>query len=256
MNDGTNRQEGRAGSGRVSLSALLAACAAGDERSPSTTTRVATTEGATTTVRPYGAAPLADLFEDAPACALTPQQSEGPYYFDAELIRSDVREDRRGVPLRLAVRVREPDGGEPLNDAVVDIWHCDAEGVYSGFEAASRGAGPADGPTDDARYLRGAQVTNAEGIVEFVTIYPGWYRGRTVHIHTKVHLDDRELLTTQLYFDDAISTAVLGREPYSGHRGRDTFNQDDSIFDARTCLKLSREADGYLGVISFDVATA
>ena len=253
MNDGTNRSQPLAGSGSVSLAALLAACRADDERGPSTTTQVTTTEGATTTVRPSHAAGLAELFDDAPACPLTPEQTEGPYYFDADLIRSDIREDRRGVPLRLAIRVRRQGSGEPLNNAVVDIWHCDAEGTYSGFEAASRGAGAAGGPTDDARYLRGAQVTNSDGIVEFKTIYPGWYRGRTVHIHAKVYLDDRELLTTQLYFDEAISGAVLRREPYSDHTGRDTFNEDDTIFDERTRLKLSHDDDGYLGVISFDI---
>jgi protocatechuate 3,4-dioxygenase beta subunit len=255
-NDGTNRRQALAGVGSVSLTALFAACGADDERGPSTTTEVTTTKGATTTVRPYRAARLADLFDDAPACTLTPQQAEGPYYLDTDLIRSDIREDRRGVPLSVAIRVRGQGSGEPLNNAVVDVWHCDAGGIYSGFEAASRGDRAAHGPTDDARYLRGAQVTNSDGIVEFKTIYPGWYRGRTVHIHTKVHLDNRELLTTQLYFDEAISAAVFRREPYSGHTGRDTFNEADSIFDERTRLKLSPEDDGYLGVISFDVASA
>ena len=256
MNDGPNRRQALAGRGSVSLAALLAACDADDERAPSTTTQVTTSEGATTTVRPYRAARLAGLFDDAPACTVTPQQAEGPYYLDTDLIRSDIREDRQGVPLSLAIRVRGQRIREPLNSAVVDVWHCDADGIYSGFEAASRGESAAHGPTDEARYLRGAQVTNSDGIVEFKTIYPGWYRGRTVHIHAKVHLDNRALLTTQLYLDEAVTAAVHRREPYSDHTGRDTFNEDDSIFDERTRLKPVREGDGYLGVISFDVASA
>ena len=85
----------------------------------------------------------------------------------------------------------------PIKDAVVDIWHCDAGGVYSGFEAG-----------EGERFLRGTQVTNADGIAEFTTIYPGWYQGRTVHIHAKVHLDSQTVLTTQLFFDDAVSAQV------------------------------------------------
>jgi protocatechuate 3,4-dioxygenase beta subunit len=123
---------------------------------------------------------------------------------------------------------------------VVDIWHCDAVGSYSGFE-------------EEGTFLRGTQVTDAVGVVEFTTVYPGWYRGRTVHIHAKVHLDKRTALTTQLYFDEQVTAAVYEREPYSADTGRDTFNDSDGIFDERTVLSLSREGSGYRGVISLDV---
>ncbi len=112
------------------------------------------------------------------SCEATAELTEGPYYFDADALRSDIREDREGVTLRLGIRVRSAGDCAPIKDAVVDIWHCDAGGVYSGFEAG-----------EGERYLRGTQVTNADGVAEFTTIYPGWYRGRTVHIHAKVHLD-------------------------------------------------------------------
>jgi protocatechuate 3,4-dioxygenase beta subunit len=147
----------------------------------------------------------------------------------------------------------------------VDIWHCDAGGVYSGFESASTAGGqPAGRPggggssrTDQEIYLRGAQVTNADGIVEFVTIYPGWYRGRTVHIHTKVHLDTSTTLTTQLYFDDAVSATVYETEPYSTHAGRDTTNARDGVMrtggGTPPMLTLSTDGDGYLGLITISV---
>jgi hypothetical protein len=93
-----------------------------------------------------------------------------------------------------------------------------------------------------------AQVTNADGIVEFVTIYPGWYRGRTVHIHAKVHLDGSTLLTTQLYFDEAVTEAVYASDPYAEHSGRDTFNDTDGIFDSRTVPTLDEDGGGYLGL--------
>ena len=250
-----NRRQALASLGTVSLGALLTACG-GDERSPGPVD-VTTTEGTSTSVRPRSDGSLSELFEDAPACTLSPQGTEGPYYFDAEAIRGDIREGREGATLRLALRVRTAGRCEPLGSAVVDIWHCDARGVYSGFESASRGGGPpAGGPNDGETYLRGAQVTNSDGIVEFTTIYPGWYPGRTPHIHAKVHVDRRTVLTTQLYFDDDLTTTVYRREPYASARRRTDFNETDGIFDRRLVLSLSRDGDGYLGVFSFDVERA
>jgi protocatechuate 3,4-dioxygenase beta subunit len=96
-------------------------------------------------------------------------------------------------------------------------------------------------------------VTDSDGIVEFTTIYPGWYTGRTVHIHAKVHVDTATVLTTQLYFDEEITAAVYEQEPYSSDTERDTFNDTDGVFDEQLLLDLSERDDGYLGLISFDV---
>jgi protocatechuate 3,4-dioxygenase beta subunit len=254
MTNHLNRRQAL-GLGAVSLGTLLASCGGDDEAT--TSADVATADGTTTTVQPQTTTG-SDLFGDESSCTLTPQETEGPYYFDADSIRSDIREDREGVPLRLAIRVREADECAPLQNAVVDIWHCDATGIYSGFEAASTGGpgGGGSGPTDEETYLRGAQVTNSDGIVEFTTIYPGWYRGRTIHIHAKVHIDRQTVLTTQLYFDEEVTASVYEREPYASDSGRDTFNDNDNIFDEQLLLKLSEDGDGYLGVISFDVGTA
>jgi protocatechuate 3,4-dioxygenase beta subunit len=176
--------------------------------------------------------------------------TEGPYYFDVDAIRSDIREDRAGLPLRLALRVQDATECAPITNAVVDVWHCDATGIYSGFESASTGGA---NTRDDETYLRGAQVTNDAGVVEFLTVYPGWYRGRTTHIHVKVHLDRSTLLTSQLFFDEDVTAAVYQREPYASDRGRDTFNDDDSIFDEQMVLTLSPDSDGYLGVMTLGV---
>jgi protocatechuate 3,4-dioxygenase beta subunit len=254
MNPSFNRRRALAAFGSVSLGALVAACGGGDGDS---TTEVSTTDGGTTTVEPKttSGASTADLFGDSSSCTLTAEQTEGPYYFDADSIRSDIREDREGTPLRLAIRVRDADSCEPLKNAVVDLWHCDALGSYSGFEAAS-GGGPGGGRTDEEKYLRGAQVTNADGIVEFVTVYPGWYQGRTVHIHGKVHVDNQTALTTQFFFDDKVSERVYESSPYSQRSGRDVLNDNDNIFDESLLLDLSREGKGYLGVTSLDVRAA
>jgi protocatechuate 3,4-dioxygenase beta subunit len=142
------------------------------------------------------------------------------------------------------VRVRDAAECEPISNAVVDVWHCDAAGGYSGFEGE-------DGET----YLRGAQVTNGDGIVEFTTIYPGWYPGRTVHIHAKVHLERQTVLTTQFYFDDDFSAKVFEGDAYASAGGRDAFNDSDGIYDRNLELTLSEEDDGHLGLITLDVAS-
>jgi protocatechuate 3,4-dioxygenase beta subunit len=240
---GLSRRQALAGFGSVSLGALVAACS-GDDDAP--TARVETSDGTTSTVEPKGSSgDLASRFEDAATCTQTAEQTEGPFYFDVDSIRSDIREDRRGATLRLGVRVRDAGECEPIANAVVDVWHCDAVGDYSGFEGE-------DGET----YLRGAQVTNRDGIAEFTTIYPGWYPGRTVHIHAKVHLDRQTVLTTQFYFDDEFSAKVFEGDAYGSAAGRDAFNDSDGIYDRSLELTLSEERGGYLGLITLDVATA
>ena len=246
--DGTpriDRRQALGALGSVGLGALLAACGGGDGGGDPTP--VATTDGGTATVEPKAtpSAGLADRFGDDSRCTLTPEVAEGPFYFDADAIRRDIREDREGTPLRLGIRVREADSCEPIADAVVDVWHWDAGGTYSGF-----------GPSDDERFLRGAQVTNRDGIVEFLTIYPGWYPARTTHIHAKVHLDRSTVLTTQVYFDEDSNAAVYATAPYAQRSGREVFNDGDRIFSEDLLLDLSREGDEYVGVISFDVASA
>jgi protocatechuate 3,4-dioxygenase beta subunit len=199
------------------------------------------------------------MSDEADGCSLTAEQAEGPYYIDARLIRRDITEGKTGVPLRLGIRVRDVAGCAPIAGAAVDVWHCDALGIYSGFEATSKTAGePADAdfpdtPTDEHRYLRGTQITDSDGIVEFQTIYPGWYRGRTVHIHAKVLVDGQVVLTTQLYFDEDHTSQVYRSEPYASDPGRDTFNDTDSIFDDGPLLSLSRDGDAYRALITLDV---
>ena len=242
--------------GAVSVGALLAACGASDD--PVISTGVTTSDGTTATVAPQtgSAASIDDLFADSASCTLTPEETEGPYHLDVGAIRSDIREDRDGTNLRVAIRVQDAAACTPIANAVVDIWHCDAEGLYSGFESVSMGGPGGSGPTDDDTFLRGVQVTNAKGIVEFLTVYPGWYRGRTVHIHAKVHVDSATALTTQMYFDEDATDAVYATDPYAQRTGRDTFNDSDGIFDPGLVMTLAGNGDGYLGVMTFGVDAA
>jgi len=259
MEQQISRRAALTAAGGVGLTALLAACArnGGAASDVTTSAQVPTSDGGTATVQPQTTSTpaTADLFDDSATCTLAPEETEGPYYFEVDAIRSDIREDREGTPLRLGVRVQDA-ACEPVSGAAVDIWHCDALGIYSGFESASTGGGAGGSRTDEETYLRGVQVTNSEGIVEFLTVYPGWYRGRTVHIHAKVHLDSRTLLTTQFFFDEAVTDAVYADEPYAQKGQRDTDNDSDNIYDEQTLLTLREDGDGYLGAITVGVAAA
>ena len=167
---------------------------------------------------------------ETPRCVLTPAQTEGPYFVDERLQRSDIRGDpadgaaRPGALLALTLRVFALDGAAcaSLAGAIVDLWHCDAAGVYSDVEdmrLATRGA----------KFLRGYQVTDANGRVRFTTIYPGAYPGRAVHIHFKVRTSTSQF-TSQLYFDDALTDRVYAQPPYIG--GRRTRNAQDGLYRA------------------------
>jgi protocatechuate 3,4-dioxygenase beta subunit len=166
-----------------------------------------------------GAGPAA-VASGALSCVLTPEQTEGPYYIAKEAVRRNITEGRPGVPLQLRAFVVNASTCKPIRSAAVDIWHADAGGVYSGF-----GSGAAS-----RTFMRGIQRTNAKGLALFRTVYPGWYQGRTVHIHVKVHLGGNVVHTGQLYFPDAVTDAVYRNAPYSSRPNRDVRNASDSIF--------------------------
>src|ERR687889_1498632 len=193
-------------------------------------------------------------------CVVRPEQTEGPYYVDTGLDRSDIREEREGVPLELTFNVSRVDEGDasacgPLAGAVVDVWHCDAAGEYSGVE--DRGAGDFD--TTGATFLRGYQLTDENGTATFTTIYPGWYQGRAVHIHFTIR-DSPESqqgyeFTSQLYFDDALTDEVQSQGPYAEKGERDLRNREDGIFQGggdELLLDLTENGQGYAA--TFDIA--
>jgi protocatechuate 3,4-dioxygenase beta subunit len=201
------------------------------------------------------------------SCILAPEQTEGPYYIAREKVRANITEKRHGTPLNLRLRVVDASACRAIKGATVDIWHCDAGGIYSGFEAASTGAAPGGsaGPTDKDTFLRGIQFTDARGLAQFETIYPGWYRGRTVHIHVKVHLHHDSVghvvHTGQLYFSDSLTAHVYRSGPYKSRAAaRDTFNNTDPIFAGggrQSLLSIKPDGHGgYVGTIVLGVRTA
>lgn len=161
-----------------------------------------------------------------PACVLTPRQTEGPFYFDPKQIRRNVTEGRPGTPLQVALQVVEAGTCRPIQDALVDIWHTDAAGVYSGYtRQGERGDVDATGET----FLRGSQITAANGLVQFESIYPGWYPGRAVHIHFKVRFANQTVVTSQLYFPDEVTDRAYAAAPYNQRPQGWTTNAADGV---------------------------
>ena len=212
-----------------------------------------------------GTARAVAALASTPSCVLTPELTEGPYYIANHLVRRDITEGRPGLPLVLHLSVLNASTCSPIRGATVELWHCDAGGVYSGYgSGGGGGGGPGGGhatPTNGLRFLRGAQRTDALGRASFRTIYPGWYTGRTTHIHVKVHAGGRVVHTGQLFFDQLTSDAVYRRAPYATHgqgrAGSYTTNGQDSIFaagGARSLLSLHpRGGGGYDGRIVLGV---
>jgi protocatechuate 3,4-dioxygenase beta subunit len=195
-----------------------------------------------------------------PVCTLTPEQIEGPFYLDQARIRESISEGKPGVPLQLDLRVREASAScAPIPRAAVDVWQCDALGIYSGYEGAAIAPRHVE-PVDDKTFLRGTQLTDAVGAVRFRTIYPGWYSGRTPHVHLKVRVGARTA-TTQLYFPDEVTDAVYARAPYDRHPNRDTTNATDRFLGqiADTSLvtwTMTRDGDGYVAAATVALRTS
>lgn len=194
-----------------------------------------------------------------PACVVQPEQTEGPYFVDQMLKRSDIRPDpitgaiKAGLPLRVAFTVSQvgSDGRcAPLPGAQVDLWQCDAAGVYSGVQDRNF-------DTMGQNFLRGHQMTDARGTANFVTIYPGWYPGRAVHVHFKIRTTPAAQkgheFTSQLYFDEGLNDRVFARAPYAGRTGQRVRNEADGIFrngGSQLMLPVIESTDGYAGAFS------
>jgi protocatechuate 3,4-dioxygenase beta subunit len=307
---GLDRRRALKFAGAFGGAALLAACGAsgpGTVKSSTTTgetpakpsSEVPTT--APTTASPGSVAPSSpSIAAPAAAIPLAAETTEGPYYLDLNNVRGDLREDRKGAQLDLSIAVVD-ETGAPIAGAAVDIWHCDAEGTYSGFTNASAvgnggggvGRGPGSGgpppgaggqggpppgggngpggdqsaqsgnrsvqvatPGDSSTFLRGTQIADAAGKVSFTTVFPGWYQGRTVHIHVLAHVGGKVVHVGQVFFDDAFIDDVFAKNaPYSSRPARSQRNASDGIFrQAGGVISLATpSASGYSAAVTMAV---
>jgi protocatechuate 3,4-dioxygenase beta subunit len=165
------------------------------------------------------------------SCVLTPEAGEGPFYLDPKLQRSDITSGQPGAPLQLSLQIVRSGDCSTLANARVDVWHADALGLYSGYEKQSGVGGISTKPAIGQQYLRGTQFTDKIGNVQFRTIFPSWYGGRTPHVHFKVFLGGNEVVASQIFFPDEISREVFAQwQPYREHASkRTTFNDNDPI---------------------------
>lgn len=193
------------------------------------------------------------VVDAAGVCFLTPDIVDGPYYKDKAIVRQDITEGRKGIPLELRVRLVDA-ACRPIAGARVDTWQADALGIYSDFAHQGDDLSVA---TMGQTFLRGTQMSDANGLVVFRTIYPGWYRARTAHIHFKIHLGGRTRLTTQLFFPDALNEFIYTQVPgYTRSAIRDTLNVTDWILadsSRATVAQIREEADRYVASIIYGV---
>tara|TARA_R110002096_G_scaffold126532_2_gene273560 strand:+ start:49124 stop:49915 length:792 start_codon:yes stop_codon:yes gene_type:complete len=193
---------------------------------------------------------------DDEICVLSSPISEGPYYLKSPL-GSDIRQGKIGKTLNLKFQIVDYPSCEPLENAVVEIWQCDAHGNYSGYiegighniwESAKQmefGKKQHIEPINDSNYLRGYQKTDAQGIAEFTSIIPGWYDPRVPHIHYKVMINNKLHLTSELYFqEDFCKELFTSVEPYNQYgKSPYDFRNDKSLANVKegTGLILSPE---------------
>jgi protocatechuate 3,4-dioxygenase beta subunit len=238
----------------IATGTTAAALAVGAAAAPGT--------ASTPTVQAPDTAPAA-----AAVCTLTKEMTEGPYYLDGALVRSDITEGKPGIPLKLALTVVNS-ACKPIGNALVEIWHSDALGEYSGYVGAN-----GHNESDDRTFLRGGVLTNSSGVANLTTIYPGWYRGRCIHVHVKVHTGvtvtsdghftgGRTVHTGQLFFNETVTAAVAKVSPYSTNTVTRTTLSQDSIYDGGgassgllTLTALGGSASsGYSGTLTLGVS--
>ena len=241
-----SRREVLALIGASGTAAFLAACTPGGGTASAS---AGPSAGASSSASSAGTAMASAAVASAlPSCVVVPELTEGPYYVDVELERPDIRTNTsdgvavEGAPLTIEWIVSQADGSAcmPMEGVIVDVWHCDALGVYSGVQGNS------------GNFLRGFQRTDANGKATFQTIYPGWYQGRAVHIHFKVRTDPDGSagfeFTSQLFFDDDLSRTVYSSGVYAQKGAQDMPNAQDGIYNqsgGATLLAVTQEGDGY-----------
>ncbi|UJL46585.1 hypothetical protein KFZ58_01020 [Virgibacillus sp. NKC19-16] len=204
---------------------------------------------------------LSYSFEDTDQCVLTSQAEEGPFYLENVPYRRDIREKQTGEDLCLRLKIVNVKGCIAIPRAEVDVWHSNAFGIYSGYDnAALENEENPDHiePTNNETYLRGRQRADENGMVEFLTKFPGWYETRTIHIHMKVFVAGKEVLTTQLFFPQRFNYMIQSMLPYNVRYFSPVINEDDFVLrDSHGVQgawpKIARKGQAYMGTLTIGV---
>jgi protocatechuate 3,4-dioxygenase beta subunit len=239
--------------GGAALAAVVSACGGGSSTASSSRKATSTT---TTTTSPTTSTSTSNA--DTTSCTLTPQETAGPYPLDLHnnptMFRKDITEGKTGVPLTLTLTMlNTKQDCAPITNARIDVWHCDKDGVYSGFSQ------PGVNTVGDT-FCRGIQLTDTDGKVTFTTIYPGWYSGRITHIHFQLYLNNGLVATSQLAFPQDITTAAYNSALYKAHGQNSSvssFAQDNVFSDGTTGEMLTLTGDtssGYTATLTAGVA--
>jgi protocatechuate 3,4-dioxygenase beta subunit len=208
----------------TTAAAAGATAVAADPTTTSTTSDTAATTSNVTNGTPAETAFTAADFAALGTCLVLPELTAGPFPSVELIERRDITEGMAGHPLRVGIQVVD-ESCSPIDGARVEIWHCDVDGDYSSYQDGATTDDAGEGTT----FYRGYQTTNADGIVEFLTSYPGWYRGRAVHIHSNVHIDDTTVLTTQYLFEDSLNDEIMAQGVYAAFGSPDTTNAQDGV---------------------------
>ncbi len=205
---------------------------------------------------PNGSSSSTSSSTSNPDCVLAPEETQGPYYIQSSKVRQDITDGKKGLPLDIVLTIVNASTCQPIANAMVDLWHADSEGLYSAYpgQGDSRNI-----DTSKETFLRGVQVTGSDGKVTFKTIYPGWYRGRTTHVHFKVHFNDNTLVTSQLYFPEDVNQTVYTSTLYKARGQKDTPNASDMVYlptnmGERTVLKMQKQGESYQASLTVGVA--
>ncbi|HKP60583.1 MAG TPA: hypothetical protein VJV78_27840 [Polyangiales bacterium] len=184
-------------------------------------------------------------------CTVYPSQTIGPCYAQMPALRQDISDGLGGLPMRMSFLLVKGSACTPVPNAQIDIWHSGSGGIYSAY-ATNTTCNPGTMDVKKDMFCRGVQMTDAMGRADFSTVFPGWYKGRTIHIHFTIRVDGRESKTSQLYFEDAMVDEILAQGDYKARGKRDTNNANDTQFKtggatpAQILFQTAKRADGVL----------
>jgi protocatechuate 3,4-dioxygenase beta subunit len=185
------------------------------------------------------------------SCTLYPAQTIGPCYAKSPMMREDISDGLDGLPIRLSFLVVHASGCAPVAGASIDIWHSGSDGIYSAYDTGTT-CNPGMMNVKSMMFCRGVQSTDETGRANFSSVFPGWYKGRTIHIHFTVRISGKEYITSQLYFDDMLTDDILAQGTYKSRGKRDTTNNTDGLFKSggakpdQVLFETAKRADGVL----------